>query len=404
MRVFGPLIVAVAAAVAGAGSPPTPPPDPAEAARLERESETRRGEADRLNADAEAVAAEISRLQALLVDAARDQNANEENALAASRRLGALSAEEERLRAALIGDREALIDIISALLRVERGRPPTIVAKPGDAAAAARAALLLSAAAPALEERAALARVRIAELQAVRESIDGERVVLAGAESEIADRRRGIVVLLDEKRALEAELRRGAVVEAREAAVLAERAADIRDLIRRLESRAALLEPRLKPSTGAAAEAAAAPRDRGGPLADASPALGATRFAQARGSLSPPAAGRVVAAYGESRDGAELEGLVMQTRRRAQVTSPYDAYIEFSGEFRGYGQLLLLNVGDGYHVVLAGLSAVYGVAGQSVLAGEPLGEMGDGGRAGPELYVEFRKDGDTIDPGPWLRG
>jgi septal ring factor EnvC (AmiA/AmiB activator) len=396
MRVPAALLAALLAAAAAAAQ--TPPPDPEEAERLERESATKREEAARLAADAEAVAAEIARLQAELVEAARDQARTEEDAAAASRRLDDLSGEEERLRAAIAADREALIDTVAALQRLERGRPPTIVAEPGDAAAAARAAMLLASAAPAIEAQADAARRRIVELQTVRRDIDGERTALAGAESEIADRRRGIVALLDEKRLLEARLRQDAAAEARAARELAARAADIRDRIRNLEYRAALLEPRLKPGGGRPGSGAGA----AGPSGPA-PVVAGGRFAEARGALTPPALGRIAAKYGENRDGGPLEGIILQTRRRAQVISPYDAYIEFSGEFRGYGQLLLLNVGDGYHIVLAGLSAVYGVTGQSVLAGEPLGEMGDGGRAGPELYVEFRKDGETIDPAPWLR-
>ena len=82
-----------------------------------------------------------------------------------------------------------------------------------------------------------------------------------------------------------------------------------------------------------------------------------------------------------------------------------------AGPFRGYGQLLIINAGNGYHIVLAGLGHIDVATGQPVLAGEPIGEMGDGNllttevakttSAGPVLYVEFRKDGSAINPGPW---
>ena len=73
--------------------------------------------------------------------------------------------------------------------------------------------------------------------------------------------------------------------------------------------------------------------------------------------------------------------------------------------------MLILNVGNGYYIVLAGMDRINVGLGQFVLAGEPIGAMGDGstktaaavalGAAQPLLYVEFRKDGATIDPGPW---
>src|SRR5690606_24611199 len=98
----------------------------------------------------------------------------------------------------------------------------------------------------------------------------------------------------------------------------------------------------------------------------------------------------------------------------AIVTSPVDATILYAGPFRSYGQLLILDAGDGYHMVLSGLGRVSVSLGQSVLAGEPVGAMGetrvasvaalDNGDTVPKLYVEFRRDGKPVDPAPWWAG
>jgi septal ring factor EnvC (AmiA/AmiB activator) len=95
------------------------------------------------------------------------------------------------------------------------------------------------------------------------------------------------------------------------------------------------------------------------------------------------------------------DGIVIAARRQAQITAPFDGRVDYAGPFRSYGSLLILNVGGGYHVVLAGMGATYAQAGVEVLAGEPLGEMPGGGE--PELYVEVRRDGQPIDPRPWFR-
>ena len=83
----------------------------------------------------------------------------------------------------------------------------------------------------------------------------------------------------------------------------------------------------------------------------------------------------------------------------------------YAGPFRSYGQLLILNAGDGYHVLLAGMERISVDIGQFVLTGEPVAVMGSGasqtaatipmGSSQPALYVEFRKDGTPVDPGPW---
>ena len=104
-------------------------------------------------------------------------------------------------------------------------------------------------------------------------------------------------------------------------------------------------------------------------------------------------------------------GDMVATQSTAIVTAPSDGSVLYAGPFRSYGQLLILNAGDGYHVVLAGMSRISVAPGQSVLAGEPVGAMGEArvasvsaqppGNAAPELYVEFRKDGKPVDPAPW---
>jgi septal ring factor EnvC (AmiA/AmiB activator) len=133
-------------------------------------------------------------------------------------------------------------------------------------------------------------------------------------------------------------------------------------------------------------------------------------FSSAQGKLPLPAQGRRALTFGErTQYGGQSKGMVIETRYAGQVTSPCDGWVVYAGEFRSYGQLLIINAGGGYHVLLAGLSQIDVRSGQFVLAAEPVGTMRSGQRntptsaqiSGPVLYVEFRKDGRPIDPGPW---
>lgn len=136
----------------------------------------------------------------------------------------------------------------------------------------------------------------------------------------------------------------------------------------------------------------------------------AISFASARGRLPLPAQGRRVLTFGDKTQfGNTSKGIVLETRSSAQVTAPCDGWVVYAGEFRSYGQLLIINAGGGYHVLLAGMSQIDVEPGQFVLAAEPVGTMGGmpkpvaggGESGGPVLYVEFRKDGDPVDPDPW---
>jgi murein hydrolase activator len=131
-------------------------------------------------------------------------------------------------------------------------------------------------------------------------------------------------------------------------------------------------------------------------------------FASSQGLLPMPAQGKMLVKFGQpDRDGSASKGIHIETRPSAQVISPCDGSILYAGPFRSYGQLLIIDPGGGYHVVIAGMDRIEASKGQFVLAGEPVAAMGAETRSGdktparPILYVEFRRDQQSIDPAPW---
>ncbi len=147
-------------------------------------------------------------------------------------------------------------------------------------------------------------------------------------------------------------------------------------------------------------------------------------FGEARGLLPFPVAGQIRRGFGtvdtQGMGQAAQRGILLGTQASALVSAPADAWVAYAGPYRSFGQLLILNAGGGYYVLLAGMKRLDVTLGQFVLAGEPIGVMGEakeglgiwGGISAdtvpvpenadePVLYVEFRKDGVSIDPGPW---
>ena len=139
-------------------------------------------------------------------------------------------------------------------------------------------------------------------------------------------------------------------------------------------------------------------------------------FAEAKGKLEYPAQGQIMRRFGDKDAlGGSTQGLMIATRQGAQVTTPVDGKVEFAGPFRSYGQLLIVNPGGGYRVLMAGLDKVTAATGEFLRAGEPVGVMGNGpasvtlfgdvvldGR--PVLYIEFRNSTEAIDSDPWWIG
>jgi murein DD-endopeptidase MepM/ murein hydrolase activator NlpD len=132
-------------------------------------------------------------------------------------------------------------------------------------------------------------------------------------------------------------------------------------------------------------------------------------FAQAKGRLPLPAQGKRVISFGDKTQRGKFEGIAIETRHGAQVTAPSDGWVLYAGEFRTFGQLLIINAGGGYTIILSNLAQIDVPVGQFVVAGEPVGTMQAAPRAPagrvpdnpPVLYVEFRKDRNPIDPDPW---
>ncbi|MBR0668254.1 peptidoglycan DD-metalloendopeptidase family protein [Roseomonas hellenica] len=116
-----------------------------------------------------------------------------------------------------------------------------------------------------------------------------------------------------------------------------------------------------------------------------------------------PVAGRIARDFGDATDAGPARGVTISAPPGARVVSPCAGRAVFSGPFRSYGQLLIVDCGEGNHVVLAGFDRLDAATGARLLPGEPVGVMGDGGPAGrPSLYLELRRNGHPADPRPWL--
>jgi len=135
---------------------------------------------------------------------------------------------------------------------------------------------------------------------------------------------------------------------------------------------------------------------------DATRPKGLRSFVAGRTPLTLPVSGHIVRRYGEADEfGQTTRGVTLETRPGAQIVAPFDGRVMFAGPFRGYGQILIIEHGDGYHSLLAGLERIDGAVGQWLVAGEPVATMGTG-EPRPRLYLELRRNGQPINPLPFL--
>lgn len=413
---------------------------------VERQLGHTKSKAGQLEAEMASIKTERAELRRKLIDTAARIQARESQITAGEKRLARLGGEEAEVAARLEHRKGALVDMLAALQKLEREPPPVLAVRPGDAVAAIRSAMLLSTVVPQIRAEADTLSRELRRLARLRNDIVEEQRQLALNKDQLGREQAVIERLLEVKSSLAnrtaAEIRAArekaeqlaaeagslrellASLEAERARAEAERAEELAQAEAREIEEARLAAQRQEPDRrGQAVQAEKAPSLESVPqpsaeerrLAMVSPdrIRPAASFASVRGQLAPPVQGELFRRYGaEDGYGNASKGMALTTRTLAQVTSPSDGWVVFAGRFRGYGQLLIIDAGDGYHILLAGMDRIHVSAGQFVLAGEPVGTMGAeaiqsaavgrvGDRSNPVLYVEFQKDGSSIDPQPW---
>jgi septal ring factor EnvC (AmiA/AmiB activator) len=400
--------------------------------KLEATSEklkSSRAQEEGLAQDVAALAEARAKLNTELIETAKRAQASEVNLSQTEAKLSELTDQVNVIKSSITERKETIVKMLSAMQRIGRTPPPALVTRRDDALAVVRSAMLLAQVFPELKYQADNLSQELEGLVAlearIREQRDAEKVE---TDRLVAERSR-IDLLLNEKKTKLSQSEAELQVTRQAAEQQAAEVTELNELVARLDERIAKAEV-AQYDAELAAEQALRARSQSQTLATpaneklieikpdptrlafASPdrMKPALPFEAAKGSLRLPAQGKQVKHFGEADGvGGTLKGLSLQTRAEARIVAPADGWVVYAGPFRSYGQLLILNAGGGYHVLLAGMGRIDVSLGQFVLAGEPIAVMGVSATASqgendslrPVLYVELRKDGRPIDPGPW---
>ena len=410
--------------------------------------------AGELQAEVARLKQDREQLSQQLVLTARLIQASEAQLSAIEQRKGELEAQESLVRGSLEGRYTELAKLLAAMQRMGRNPPPVMITRREDVLGMVRSAKLLGQAYPEIQEQATALATQLDDLAQVRRRIETESEKLRAETVRLSESRTRLVALIDSKKLVEADKQAEFARMQKSAAEITRGMADIPELlgsVDKLDKSAGVPARPAAPLPAPAAEvipavpavvasvpeppAQPAPQQQAALPPPKAPAakspetrppsitldVGAQSprtqapieprlsFDLAKGKLAAPAQGRRVVSFGERTQRGKFEGIAIETRHGAQVISPSDGRVVYAGEFRSYGQVLIINPGAGYHILLANLSQLDVTTGQFLVAGEPVGTMapapkGVQGRTqdtAPVLYVEFRKDQRAIDPDPW---
>ena len=324
---------------------------------------------------------EAADLRKRLIDTTARVQALEDEKGRIDAELARLVPEEQAMAQDFANDRAEVAHLLAVLERLQSDMPPVLAIRSDDALSAARGAMVLGGtlpriyqAAAALSERLKALRRKQAELTQRRR--DGIRVSaqLANARSELDQ-----LLAIKAQEADQASAQYGDL-EARLASA-AEEAASLQSLLDKVA------DLRLKPA--------------GQGIVTVSALNGSASGNSRRHAMVKPVAG--VASMGgvEGAGGARATGVTFLAPPGAEVVAPSDGEVLFAGSYHKTGKVLILEMGGGYDLVLAGLDTVDVRPGDELLAGEPVGAMPRAG-AGNRLYLELRQNGKSVNPTSWM--
>ncbi|NTJ43431.1 murein hydrolase activator EnvC [Agrobacterium larrymoorei] len=335
-------------------------------------------------------------------------------------RLAKLSVRDDEVKASLRERRGVLAEVLAALQRMGRNPPPALLVSPEDALASVRSAILLGAVVPGIRAETDKLVAALKELTDLRQAIAGEREQLTGMMTASLEEEKRLDLLRAENEKKSNQTTAELEAERKRSEELASQATSLEGLVSSLENeissvrdakeKARLEEERIARLPDAERDKLQAQTEAGMP--DKNRIAPAYPFSSLKGKLAMPVSGEVLRRYGDpDGTGHTSRGIVVASGPEALVTAPADGFVVFAGEFRSYGRMIILNAGDGYHLVLTGMDNVRTRQGMFVFSGEPIASMGAKRVASaaalaletdrPTLYIEFRKDGVPVDSQPW---
>jgi murein hydrolase activator len=383
---------------------------------LEQQIQKGKQKSDALEQKAKSLDEDLSEKNRARVEMARTIQDLEERMLDLEAEVVALDRDEQKKRAALVEGRRTYGQLLVALERMSRLPPQAVIAYPAEPGELVRAAAVLRGVVPRIESRAAALKSDLDSLADTRLRIAEKRTEIAQAGAQLRRQRteldRQVASLSRTQQAILADRQ----VEAGRLDKLSREAEDLRALFDKLEAERAERDQQAREQQAREQPAKAAPEPQRRPTPAPGPAkldpksavasavpFAMRKMSEGRGDMLMPAVGRISGQYGEHlQAGITRKGIDIETRAGAQVIAPFDGKVVFAGPFRAYGLLLIIEHSEGYHTLLAGMSRIDAETGQWLLSGEPVGIMGQASDSPPSLYVELRRNGQPINPLPWL--
>lgn len=361
----------------------------------------------KLQAQATQISLELSEVSKKMIQTAKQLQNNEEKLSNMEKQLSLLEEDLILTQRAFTEEDKNLIKTLTALQNLALKPTEALLVQPLNPVDVIRSAMILRETVPHLEMRASAIREKVTDIEAKKNRVEKQIKEISKQKIVIKEEHKRINSLIKQKHSLRNLVEKKSKTAKKNVDILASKAQDLRDLLAKLEKQR--LEKERKEKERKRKEEEARKRKLEEKQSDdliksESKAITniASGFEKAKGSLPLPARGKIITKYGEQKaKGISAKGITIASRNQAQVISPFDGNVVFSGPFRGYGNMIIIEHGNGYLSLLSGFEVIHVDLGQMLLAGEPIGQMPTEGTS--ELYVEIRKNNQPINPAAWFK-
>lgn len=382
-----------------------------EVKRIEAEAQKKALESRKFQAQAIQLNLELSKIDKTVIELAKKIQNNEDTLSDLENKLAQLKTDLAHKEAIFVKENNSLVQTLASLQNMSLNPSESVILQPLSPVEIIRSAILLRETVPVLNEKSSKLKVDLDSVYTQKKKVETTVEATKKQKAILEKQQKDMRALLKRKSQLRQDIENKGSESQKLAASLSSKAKDLRELFEEIEKQKELERRKREEAERLALQKRNEELQRlnkpkgldAETYAIAKTQIQKGRFARAKGTLSRPVRGNVVTEYGQMiSKGVTAKGITYKTRPNAQVISPYDGIVSFSGPFKGYGNIIIVEHGDGYLSLLAGLGSIDCELGQMLLAGEPVGTMPDTNNA--KLYVEIRKDRHPINPAPWIAG
>jgi murein hydrolase activator len=378
------LISVISSGSTGWAQPPLPKDKTEIFQNLEKKIEAQKEEADRLKQQEKEETEKLTELQHTSVQISRNIQKQETLLDQLSSKIAQNEIRQTELEQTLDENRVQLAEHLSAAIRMRRIPAETLLLQANSPITTAQTALILQEAIPGIQSHMEKVSLAANELMTVQQTLLNDKRSQETALQELREEENKLASLIEERQELIKKTQQAYLLTQKDIEKLTEESKSLQELVSKISK---INEERMKEAKRQAAQ-------RNIPPPAPPPAIPA----DGKSPAGWPAAGVITIHYGENDlYGAPSQGIKIRTRSAALVTTPLSGTVRYAGEFKNYGQLVIIEHNNGWHSLIAGLHQINALVGQTLQSGEPVGHMSRQKKQ-PVLYYELRYNGKPVNP------